>query len=209
MQDLNVGGWARESQLSPEILESLRELNQRFLDLVRDSAGEWHATPGAGWPAELSRQLAALSAAERKSVANCPYALFDLRFHDARHWHSRLRSAGQSAVCDAPVRDPRTLEFVRLALFFAWHVAATAGLAARFLTGMNEMTVAAFRSVTIDCLPALAVSESANLTARWSDCPTYWAGLMSAASCPNGAVLRRIQMSGLQLTAALQLPREP
>jgi hypothetical protein len=209
MQDLKVGGWARESQLSPELLESLRELNHRFLDLVGNSAGEWHAARGAGWPSELSLQLASLSAAERKSVASCPYALFDVRFHDARHWHARLRSAGQAAVCDAPVCDPRTVEFVRLALFFAWHVAATAKLAARFLTGMNEMTVAAFRSVTLDCIPALAVSESGNLTARWSDCPAYWAALTSAASRPNAAVLRRIQMSGLQLAAALQLPREP
>jgi hypothetical protein len=208
MQDLNVGGWAREAQLSLELLDSLRELNHRFLDLVGSSAGEWHATHAAGWPVELSRQLACLSAAERKAVAGCPYALFDLRFHDDGHWRARLQSEARWAVCDAAVCDQKTLEFVRLALFFAWHVAATARLAARFLTGMNDMTVDAFRSVTIDCIPALAIIESANLTARWSDRPTYWAALTGAASRPNAAVLRRVQMSGLQLAAALQLPRE-
>jgi len=209
MQVLNVGGWARESQLSLEILESLRELNHRFLDLVGSSAGDWHATQGPGWPGDLSRQLASLSAAERKAIAGCPFALFDLRFHDDGYWRARLQSAGQWAVCDATAGDQKTLEFVRLALFFAWHVAATASLAARFLTGMNEMTVAAFRSITIDCIPALAMTESVHLTARWSDRAAYWAALTGAASRSNTAVLRRIQMSGLQLAAAMQLPRAP
>jgi len=209
MQEINVGGWARESQPSLEILESLRELNHRFLDLVGSSAGDWHTTQGPGWSADLSRQLASLSAAERKAVAGCPFALFDLRFHDDGHWRTRLQSAGQWTVCDATVDDQKTLEFVRLALFFAWHVAATASLAARFLTGMNEMTVAAFRSVTIDCIPSLAMTESVNLTARWSDRAAFWAALASAASRPNTAGLRRVQMSGLQLAAAMQLPRAP
>jgi hypothetical protein len=209
MQDLSVGGWARESQLSLEILESLRELNHRFLDLIASPAGEWHAMDGPDWPGDLSRRLASLSIAERKAVAGCPYALFDLRFHDDGHWRARLQSPRQWTVCDATARDQKTLEFVRLALFFAWHVAATASLAARFLTGMNVMTVAAFRSVTIDCIPALAITESANLTARWSDRPAYWAALTIAASRPNPAVLRRIQMSGLQLAAAMQFSRAP
>jgi len=209
MQDVNVGGWAREPQLSTELLESLRELNHRFLDLVGNPAGDWLAERRTGWPCDLSRQLAALSVAERKAIASCPYALFDLRFHDHVHWRSRLQPSTQWTVCDAALCDQQTLEFVRLALFFAWHVAATASLAARFLTGMNEMTVAAFRSVTINCIPALAITESVKLTARWSDRPAYWAALTRAASRPNADTLRRIQISGLQLAAALQLARDP
>jgi hypothetical protein len=214
MRDVNVGSWDREPQLSPELLESLRELNHRFLDLVGNPAGNWLAQHRAGWPCDLSRQLAALSFAERKAIASCPYALFDLRFHDHAHWSSRLLPLSrwpstQWTVCDAAACDQQTLEFVRLALFFAWHVAATASLAARFFTGMNEMTVTAFRSVTINCIPALAITESVNLTARWSDRPAYWAALTSAASRPNADSLRRIQTSGLQLAAAVQLARQP
>ena len=205
MQDVHVGNWARDAQVSVETLDSLRELNHRFVDLVSNEAGGWSATHRAGVPVELPGRLAPLSAAQRKALANCPYALFDLRFHNDEHWRGRLQTAPRWSVCDDAVGDETTRDFVRVALFFAWHVASTAGLAARFLLGMNETTVTAFRGVTIDCIPALAATESAHLTARWSDCATYWDALTSAASRPNAAMLRRVQLSGLQLVAAAQL----
>jgi hypothetical protein len=204
MQDGHVGNWARDAQVTVETLDSLRELNHRFVDLVGNEAGGWCATHRNA-PVELAGRVAPLSAAQRQALANCPYALFDLRFDDDDHWRARLQTARRWSVCDAAATDEITLDFVRVALFFAWHVAATARLAARFLLGMNETTVTAFRSVTIDCIPALAATESVHLTARWSDCPVYWQALTSAASRPNAAMLRRVQLSGLQLVAAAQL----
>jgi hypothetical protein len=97
------------------------------------------------------------------------------------------------------------VEFARLALFFAWHVASTAKLAAQLLFGMHEDTAAAFREATIDCLPSLAETEAVHLTARWNDCPAYWSALTGAASRQNAAGLRRIQLYGLQLAAAARL----
>jgi hypothetical protein len=101
--------------------------------------------------------------------------------------------------------DAETLEFARLALFFAWHVASTSKLAAQLLLGMRDVTAAAFRSATIDCLPDLAVTEAAHLTARWNDCAPYWSALTRAAAGPDCAELRRIQLYGLQLAAAVRL----
>jgi hypothetical protein len=101
--------------------------------------------------------------------------------------------------------DRKTLEFVRLALFFAWHVASTTKLAAQLLLGMHEVTAAAFREATIDCLPSLAETEAGNLTARWNNCTAYWGALTGAASRQNPASLRRIQLYGLQLAAAARL----
>jgi hypothetical protein len=206
MQNSHPGHWTRESTLPLETLESLRELNHRFLDLMSTHPVARRSTHGMALPPEMSVRVGALSSGQKKALADCPYALFDLRFWDDRHWRLRLEATGQWSVCDAAVTDAHTLEFVRVALFFAWHVAATARLAARFLLGMNEMTVAAFRGVTIDCLPALAATESVHLAARWSDCPAYWAALTGAACRANAATLRRVQLSGLQLAAALQLP---
>jgi hypothetical protein len=206
MQDSHLGNWTRGSTVSVETLESLRELNHRFLDLTCTHSVAWRSAHGMALPPDLSGRVAALSSVQKKAIADCPYALFDLRFCDDSHWRLRLQTTAQWSVSDAPVIDAQTLEFVRVALFFAWHVAATAHLAARFLLGMNEMTVAAFRGVTIDCLPALAATESVHLAARWSDCPAYWAALTGAACRPNAATLRRVQLSGLQLAAALQLP---
>jgi hypothetical protein len=205
MQDAHVRRWARESHVSAEMLDSVRELNHRFLDLVAIQPSDWNSSRRVGLPVEVFGQVAPLSAAQKKAVADCPYALFDLRFNDAGHWQTRLRITGQWSVADEASVDENTRNFVRLALFFAWHVASTATLAAQLLLGMNEVAAVAFRGATIDCLPALVATEAVHLTARWNNCPTYWRALAGAASRPNSVGLRRIQLYGLQLAAAARL----
>jgi hypothetical protein len=205
MQQAFVSSWAADSHLSVEILASLRDLNHRFLDLAGARAGGWSAA-GRGGAADLGRQVAPLSPAQRAAAANCPYALFDLRFQDDGHWQSRLQNTGRWCVADEPALDSDTANFVRLALFYAWHVASTAGLAAQLLLGMNADTAAAFRRTTLDYLPALVATEAVNLTARWSYCGAYWSALVGAASRSDPAGLRRVQLYGLQLAAAARLP---
>jgi hypothetical protein len=202
MQDAFVGSWAQESHLSAEILGSLRDLNHRFLDLAAARAHEWVACGSLGLPLRLAGQVAPLSPAQRAAAAGCPYALFDLRFQDDGHWRLRLQDSGTWRVADEFVVDDDTVSFVRLALFYAWHVASSAGLKAQLLLGMNGNTAAAFRRITVNQLPALVVTESANLTARWSDCTAYWSALTGAASRADPAALRRVQLYGLQLAAA-------
>jgi len=205
MQDAYIGNWARESHLSAEHLNSMRDLNHRFLDLAGARAGDW-AAAGRNGEAGLGRQIAPLSRAQRAATANCPYALFDLRFADDAHWLGRLANAAAWRVADDPKVDDDTLEFVRLALFYAWHVATGTGLAAHLLMGMRSDTANAFRRITIDRLPSLAITEAVNLTARWSGCSAYWSALIGAAARADPAALRRVQLSGLQLAAAARLP---
>jgi len=204
MQDAHFGSWQREFHISAEILDSVRGLNHRFLDLLANSsiAG---AASRQGLSVRLRARVAPLSAAQKAAAADCPYALFDMRFHDDGHWQQRLRSTGRWSLADEAPVDPDTLDFVRLAVFFAWHVASTAALAAQVLLGMPEGTTAAFRDATIDCLPLVAAAEASQLSARWNDCGTYWNALIGAASRPHCADLRRIQLYGLQLAAAARL----
>jgi len=199
VHDPFTGNWTRQAHVSAEHLNSVRGLNRRFLDLV----GE-----GLFLPA-LRIQLAPLSAAQRAAAANCPYALFDLRFADEAYWQARLQMTGAWRIADEPRADPDTVDFVRLALFYTWHVASSAGLTAHLLLGMHSQTAEAFRGVAVDALSDLALAEAANLTARWSSCSAYWTALTSAAARPDSAALRRVQLSGLQLAAATQLPSEP
>jgi hypothetical protein len=206
MQDAFVGGWARESHLSPETLGSLRDLNHRFLDLAGGRSRDWAASGNGASFAVVAGQVAPLSRAQRAAAANCPYALFDLRFQDAGHWQLRLQNLGQWRVADESVDDDDTADFVRLALFYAWHVASRAKMAAQLLLGMDEQTAAALRRITVNCLPELAATEAANLTARWSHCRGYWSALAGAASRADPAALRRVQLYGLQLAAAARLP---
>ena len=205
MQDAFVGTWTQEWRLSAEMLGSLRDLNHRFLDLTAARTGLWTVSGSAGEVLHLAGQVAPLSAAQRAAAAGCPYALFDLRFQDDCHWRLRLQGASAWRVADEPMADDDTVNFVRLALFYAWHVASTADIAAQLLLGMNGHTATAFRRITVNQLPALAVTESAHLSARWSDCAAYWSALTAAASRANPAALRRVQLSGLQLAAAARL----
>jgi hypothetical protein len=205
MRDAQIKAWTRDAHVPAAMLESLRELNHRFLDLICLEADQWHPAARLVLPKELCGQIAPLSAAQKKAAAACPYALFDLRFHDDAYWRTRLQNFAAWAVADDAAVDQNLLNFVRLALFFAWHVAASGKLAPPLLLGMSEATAAAFRGVTIDCLPALIAAEAPNLTARWSGSSIYWRALTGAAARPNCSELRRIQLYGLQLAAAARL----
>jgi hypothetical protein len=199
MQDAFL--WARQASFAAHTLAPLRELNRRFLDLAAahsDSSGDLK------FPQETAAPIASLSAEARAAAADCPYALFDLRFHDDAHWRARLgqswRIADESAVADD------VTAFTRLALFYAWHLASTPKQGAQLWLGMAESTAAAFRAASLDRLPALAASEAVNLSARWSASTFYWRALVAAASGGDARRLRRVQLFGLQLGAARLLP---
>ncbi|HME41131.1 MAG TPA: hypothetical protein VKG63_19405 [Steroidobacteraceae bacterium] len=206
MQDAIAGGWAQESHWSAEVLGSLRDLNHRFLDLAAARTDDWGSGGGVGTSMRLAGQLLPLSAAQRAAAAGCPYALFDVRFQDDAHWRSRLQNLGAWRVADESAADDDTHCFLRLALFYAWHVASSAGLKAQLLLGMSGATAAAFRRITVNQLPALVATEDKNLSARWSDCTAFWSALTGAASHADLKALRRVQLYGLQLAAAARLP---
>lgn len=204
MQEAFIGNWARESHLSAEHLNSIRDLNHRFLDLAAARAGDWSA---AGWgEADLGILVAPLTQSQRAAAADCPYALFDLRFEDDAHWLARLSKTATWRIADDSRLGGETIDFVRLALFYAWHVASSGGLACHLLMGMRSDTAAAFRRITVDRLPSLVATEAANLSARWSRCSAYWNALIGAAARADERALRRVQLSGLQLAAAARLP---
>jgi hypothetical protein len=195
MDEAVVGGWAARATPKLDILGSLHELNRRFLDLA--------AANGRDAPAG---RAAALSAAQRAAAANCPYALFDVRFQDEHHWQPRLTKAMVWSVAEAPAADAEAVDFVRLALFYVWHLATTAPLRAQLLLGMPERIAAAFASLTVDRLPEFAASEAVHLTARWHTSHAYWDALLAAAAHAHAPALRRAQLCGIQLAAAARLP---
>jgi hypothetical protein len=205
MQDAMVSSWAQETHLSDGTLKSLRALNHRFLDLAAARTNEW-VICGGGSSLRLAGRVAPLSALQREAAAACPYALFDFRFQDDGHWRLRLQNPGAWRVADESLVDDETLDFVRLALFYAWHVASSTAIAPQLLLGMNGNTASAFRLITVNQLPALVATESANLSARWCDCAAFWNALTGAALRADPAALRRVQLYGLQLAAAARLP---
>jgi len=202
MQESSGAAWEETSHVSGASLHSLKDLNRRFLELAAVGCGDWSCGGGL---AGIASRLAPLNAVQREAAANCPYALFDLRFRDAAHWQGRLRQAERWRISDERAVDAPTVDFVRLALFYAWHIAATTGLAAQLQLGMSVDTAATFRATTLNSMSCLAVSESKHLSARWGDCAVYWSALVGAASGGNPKELRRVQLHGLQLAAASRL----
>ena len=147
-----------------------------------------------------------MTAAQRAAAANCPYALFDLRFHDEAHWSARLQGAAHWRVADEGA-DEDIANFVRLALFYAWHVATTTRHAAQLLLGMSERTAARVSRNDAQ-LPSDPGRERDGRICRrdfWTS-GVYWSALVSAAVRRDEQKLRRIQLFGLQLAAAAQLP---
>ena len=78
MHDTEVANWRRNAQVPVELLVSLRGLNYRFLELIAALPAGWNS-PRRGLDDGIFTRIAALSSAQRAAVANCPYALFDLR----------------------------------------------------------------------------------------------------------------------------------
>jgi hypothetical protein len=187
---------ATRTSQSPAESQSLAELNRRFFDL------EWTR-------ARLGRRLAALSDPARTAVADCPYALFDLRFEDGEHWQLQLQNPASWSVADLPPIDFEAADFVRLALFYAWHRVTSARSSARLVFGMHERTADALAASTVSRLALLAPAATRELTVRWGHCERFWSGLVTAAERHDSSRLRRIQLSGIQLGAALQLPLRP
>ena len=190
MRQAMVSQWAPEPLLTADMARSLRELNLGFLEL----------------DGIATARLASLSPAQRAIVANCPYALFDLRFHDHDHWRRHLRAVGGCCVAETPAADLRVVGFVRLALFYAWHLATAARHDASLIFGIPPRTADVFTEAGPARLMTIAAVEAVNLTTRWSHCDAYWRALADAVERADRANLRRIQLSGLQLEAAAQLP---
>jgi hypothetical protein len=204
MQDAFV--WARQAHFSAEMLASLRDLNLRFLDLLAA-----HASGQGGFEAlkigpQASGRIVPLTESQRAAAADCPYALFDLKLDDRLHWESGLLPAADPAVADAEPVAEDVAGFMRLSLFYAWHVASTPRSSAQLWLGMSEDTAAVFRNIPLNRLPTLASSAAPHLSARWRERTFFWNTLVSSASRGDEHRLRKVHLFGLQLAAAAMLP---
>jgi hypothetical protein len=205
MQQTPTGHWTPQPHYTLEALGPLHDLNQRFLDLLAERTENFKGARAAE-SATLACALAALTPAQRAQAARCPYALFDLRFQDAEHWRQRLEGSKAWRIEDAEAPGHERLEFVHVALFYAWHVARTGQLAAQVMLGMQAGTAHALRATPLNSLPALAPRAALELKARFIPRVSFWSSLIRSAARGDAAQLRRVQLFGLQLAAAAHLP---
>jgi len=202
MQEALVDGWIGQPQFSAATLAPLHHLNHRFLDLLAEESEHWGERTAECMT--VARTLRALQPTQLEAAARCPYALFDLRLDDAEHWRRRLAHPVLWRI-EERAAPSESAAFTRLALFYAWHVAASERPGAELLLGMHAQTADALRATRLVNLPSIAGGEATLLRPRFPERRAFWSALARAALRGDAGELRRVQLFGLQLSAAVRL----
>ena len=194
--------WGVEPLFGSRFTDALGGLNAAFLGLAAELHAARPGMPALGLPAHVLAALARAAVPARALAL--PYALFDLRFRDARFW--RLESAACAAVNDAQAAhaaDPRLLRFARGAVTFAWHLSQAEPRAARLALGIEPATQDLLAGLPVGALEALARRVSPSLAARFCTRERFWALLAAAGRfAPDAGALERLRLLGLQLQGA-------
>ena len=206
VQDGAAGAYVASAVLDASTLDTIRESNHGFLTLVirRHSADP---TPDVfGLSAANAAAVAALDETGRRTLAGCPYTLFNLRLDDAAFWRrlaADYRDPGRDSVADEAA-------FVRTALFLAWHLARNNAFAAAIALGMTPPVRRVWLRLPLPALAAASGAALPQLAARWGAQPRFWQRLLQVVA-PAGRALGRSdpRLLGLQLLAAEGLGLAP
>jgi hypothetical protein len=194
--------WGEEVLFNAKIVDALSSVNAAFIALAIDLACARPGVPVLGLPA---RTLAPLQRCPASALRlPLPYALFDLRFRDARFWQLETRAArGIQDGATQLVADSRLLRFARSGLMLAWHLAQLDPRVARLALGVEPLTQAALESLPVGALDALARRLAPAVSARFATRQRFWSQLIATLRMPQEADrLQRLKLLGLQLQGA-------
>jgi len=181
--------YAGRPVLDTALLQAIHDVNASFLR---------HAS--AILPDDCVGQLAAvleLPGPVRAIAAQCPYTLFDLRFQDGAYW----RSVAAETRPALPLSGSAGA-FGRAAVFLAWFLVRSGGLAAPIMLGMAPAVTEIWRELPVSDLDHVAGAVLPQLTGRWADHSRFWPALARAAQAGNAQQLTDVRLLGMQLLAA-------
>ncbi len=188
--------------LRSDLLSQVHGLNADYLELVASRA------PGPCAQIEffapkVQESLARLSAEHRARLAATPYAIYTVRFDDARFWRAAC-ACERSGILEKYASTAGSLEsaFCETVLLQAWHIAITNGLAARVLYGMHDAVRAALASTPLWQLRRIAMEHPNLLAPRWPTNPCFWPDLLAFVQAGDSVRLATTQLLGMQLIAA-------
>jgi hypothetical protein len=196
--------WERPSWLRPEMLASLAELNEQYIDLLAVQA--MTNTP-SGHPLvrELRPLLMVLDPGARRRAASCPYLLLDAGFADPQRWlwaRGYHVQDGERMPLEQYLTMPQATSLARLVFAYAWHLARTHGSAARMILGMSSRTTEILGTYTLRQMTDLAELHPQWLQPRWPAHVRMWRELLGSSMKGEGPLLEQARMRGLQLLAA-------
>ena len=175
--------WERQNWLRKATLESVLEVNEQVLALLRAQcmtgvAAALAAAGGGSFAAESGRQVAALAP---PPVRYCWWM---------RDWPmtgcGRMRSAARSMTASRLFPVPfftvdGAVAIMRLVMTQAWHLARSEPAAARLLLGVSAANLTVIGGCTLSRLIRLAETRSQWLRPRWESRPKIWCDLLRAA----------------------------
>ncbi|MBS0375865.1 MAG: hypothetical protein JSR73_14900 [Proteobacteria bacterium] len=192
------GAYLAEAVLDPGALESIREANIAFLELVAGLVRRRPGSPAYGLGPRTAGAVARLDALGLRAAASCPYTLFDLRFDDAAFWDGVARAA--RAPGPGLLGDEAT--FGRTAVFLAWHLARSSELKAALVLGMSAKAYRTWLGLPLAVLDHAGSLALPTLSARWGSHPRFWPRLLEAVSPVDAVRAGTVRQLGLQLLAA-------
>jgi len=180
-------------------LEPVRELNERFLELLAQAA----RLQGEDCTLDivrLHRDLwLGLHEPIRVRAAQFPFLLVNIHFEREEWWQQRTKRLPNKGTAP-PNGLPRKLaiELMQDALVLAWHIARS-DPTANVLLAMSPGVAAAVAQLRLRDIRHLAEQQHRHLRPRWEQLPLFWRHLLSTAYHGDEAALNDVHLHGLQL----------
>ncbi len=200
--------WERQSWLGTATLESVVEVNEQVLALLREQCRVAVAQPSL--IRDVGGLMLDLDAKSLRCAAASAVLLVDAQFADARFWSEAI----VGAVNDRPPFTPAafftvdgTVAVMRLVLTHAWHLARSEPAAARLLLGLSAANLAVIGGCTLSRLTQLAETRTQWLRPRWESRPRVWCNLLRTAGAGDSRAVERLRVRCVQLLAADAPPR--
>jgi hypothetical protein len=209
--------------LDAALLGRIKQLNLDYLELlVAERAGSDCAAQLQHLPPTQRAALAVLPASALSAMAETPYTLYSLGVEDENFWATICADAIEGIPSTVVHRyapasaTTAQFEFCKVALFHAWHVAATNPMAARVLYAMPYTTAQKLAATPLWQITCIASRHAALLMPRWPTNPAFWPDLIRFAASKDARRLITARLLGVQLIAAelevacaLSRPRSP
>jgi hypothetical protein len=178
--------WDRQSWLGAATLESVAEVNEQVLALLREQCRV--AAPQPALIRDVSSLMLSLDAKALRCAAASAVLLVDAQFADARLWSETIIGG--------------TVAVMRLVVTHAWHLARSEPAAARLLLGLSAANVAVIGGCTLSRLTHLAEARTQWLRPRWESRPQVWCNLLQTAGAGDSGAVERLRVRAVRLLAA-------
>ncbi|HEV2700788.1 MAG TPA: hypothetical protein VGV09_04100 [Steroidobacteraceae bacterium] len=195
--------WEPQSWLGAETLESVLEVNEQVLALLRAQCRA--ADNRSPLTREVNDLLLNLDHRSLQRAATTAVLLVDVGFADPGPWSAAVVGAVHDRV--QLERPPfftvdGSVALMRLVMTHTWHLARSQPAAARLLLGLSVANLAVIGGCTLSRLILLAESRIHWLRPRWENRPGVWCDLLQMAGNGDSGALERMRVRGLQLLAA-------